>query len=114
MSYVPLQQQYHSMSIIKAVEYLDEREEQSHGEVGEPVDCPSYHECSWPLWLLEKLSSQDKGNPTWNRVQQDSDFSKVPLSPAEMSKPCDALLHDKHCSAALCRDFWNRFVKIIF
>lgn len=87
MSYVPLYQQYHSVSIIKDVEYLDEREEQSHCEVGEPVDCPSYHECGRPLWLLEKLSSEDKGNPTWNGVQQDSRFREVPLPPAEMNEP---------------------------
>lgn len=64
MSHVPLHQQHHSTGVIKGVGYLDEGEEQSHCKVGEPVDCPSYHECCWPLRLLEKLSSEDKGNPT--------------------------------------------------
>lgn len=60
----------HSISVLKDVEYLNERKEQSDCEVGEPVDCPSYHECGRPLRLLEKLSGEDKWNPTWNRVQQ--------------------------------------------
>lgn len=77
-SYATLHQLCHSISDIKAAEYLNEREEQSDCEVGEPVDCPSYHECGRPLRLLEKLSGEDKWNPTWNRVQVNG-FSKLPL-----------------------------------
>lgn len=42
--------------------YLDEREEQPHGEVGEPVDGARHDEGRRPLRLLEELAGQDEGD----------------------------------------------------
>lgn len=40
--------------------YLNEREEEPHGEVGEPVDGARDDESSRPLGLLEELAGQDE------------------------------------------------------
>lgn len=44
--------------------YLNEGEEQAHGEVGEPVDAAPHHEGGWPGGLQEDLGDEQRGDGT--------------------------------------------------
>ena len=49
--------------------YLDEREEEPHDEVGEPVDSARHDEGCRPLGLLEELAGQDEGDAACSQSQ---------------------------------------------
>jgi hypothetical protein len=44
--------------------HLNERKDQAHGEVGEPVDTATHHEGGWPGGLQEDLSDEQSGDGT--------------------------------------------------
>lgn len=47
--------------------YLNEREEEPDGKVGEPIDGSRHGVGSWPLRLLEELAGQDEGDAACNQ-----------------------------------------------
>lgn len=54
------------------VTHLYEREQEAHGEVGQPVHGAGDHEGSRPVGLLEQLPGQDEGDPAWHRQERRS------------------------------------------
>lgn len=46
------------------VTHLYEREQEAHGEVGQPVYGPGDHEGSRPVGLFKQLPGQDEGDST--------------------------------------------------
>lgn len=53
--------------------YLQEGEDEAHGEVGQPVEGPSHDVGGRPVGLLEELCCDQEGNPRWKtRTAQQS------------------------------------------
>lgn len=52
------------------VTHLDEREEEAHGEVGQPVHGAGDHEGGRSVGLFEQFTSQDEGDATWQTREE--------------------------------------------
>lgn len=52
------------------VTHLYEREEEAHGEVGQPVYGAGDHEGGGPVGLFKELPGQDEGDTAWQRQER--------------------------------------------
>lgn len=66
--------------------YLDEGEDQAHGEVGQPVHASPHHEGRRPGGLQEDLGDEQRGDGTWGRGRVGEEEQLPPLEAAKPPK----------------------------
>lgn len=65
-----LSSDYSARGCLDEVTHLYEREQEAHGEVGQPVYGAGDHEGSRPVGLFKQLPGQDEGDTAWQRQER--------------------------------------------